>query len=158
MRKVILNTTPMIALSEIGKLYLFKELYGEVYIPEAVYEEVKSEPAYSDVRKNSDWIHVTTVTDDSNRFFFKSRLHAGEVEVMMLALETNADLVVLDDNLARKTAKYMGLTITGTLGVVIKAKKEGLINNAGEVFDKLINSGLFISDEVKEIALHEAGE
>ncbi len=101
---------------------LFKELYGEVYIPEAVYEEIKSEPAYSEVRNNSDWIHVETVTDDSKRAFFKTRLHAGEVEVMMLAMETNADLVVLDDCLARKTAKYVGLAITGTLGVVIKAK------------------------------------
>ena len=59
---------------------------------------------------------------------YQAKLHAGEVEVMILAQETpKADLVVLDDNAAKKTAKFLGLKVTGTLGVILKAKKQGFI-------------------------------
>lgn len=54
---------------------------------------------------------------------YQAKLHAGEVEVMILAQEEPpANLVILDDNAAKKTAKYLGLKVTGTLGVLIKAK------------------------------------
>ena len=124
MRKVVVNTTPLIALSEIGKLSLLKDLYGEIYIPMAVLDEVESEPAFTEVRTSSEWIHVVEVKDTSQKKLFQTRLHAGEVEVMLYALESKADLVILDDKLARRTAKYMGLTISGTIGMLGKRKRK----------------------------------
>ena len=60
---------------------------------------------------------------------YKAKLHAGEVDVMILAqADPKADLVIIDDN-AAKTAKYLGLTVTGTLGVLIKAKQSGIISS-----------------------------
>lgn len=56
MRRVVVNTTPLIALSEIGKLNILKDMYGEVSIPKAVYDEVKLEPAYSEVNTSLDCI------------------------------------------------------------------------------------------------------
>ena len=58
---------------------------------------------------------------------FRVKLHAGEVEVMILADEMNADLLLMDDNAAKKTAKFLGMTVTGTLGILIRAKKEKYI-------------------------------
>ena len=52
MRRVVVNTTPLIALSEIGKLNILKDMYGEISIPKAVYDEVKLEPAYSEVNSS----------------------------------------------------------------------------------------------------------
>jgi len=158
MRKVVVNTTPLIALSEIGKLSLLKDLYGEVYIPKAVLNEVESEPAFTEVRASSDWIHVVDVKDDSQKKLFQTRLHAGEVEVMLYAIESQADLVILDDKLARRTAKYMGLTISGTVGMLVKAKERGFLKEVKPVLESLIQNGLFVSPEVRQMVLHEADE
>lgn len=63
------------------------------------------------------WICVESIRDDTEKKMYKAKLHAGEVEVMILAQEQKADLVIIDDNAAKKTAKYLGLTVTGTLGI-----------------------------------------
>ena len=158
MRKVVVNTTPLIALSEIGKINLLRDMYGSIYIPEAVLDEVKHEPAYSYVNNASDWIRVVKVQDESQRKMFQSRLHAREVEVIMYAIESDADLVILDDKLARKTAKYLNLTITGTLGVIIKAKERGYINEVKPIMEKLIQNGLYVSIDVQKMVLKRTGE
>ena len=85
-------------------------------------------------------------------------MHAGEVEVMILAQEQNADLVIMDDNTAKKTAKFMGLNVTGTLGVLLRTKKEGYIDLIEPIINELINDGLYVSDVVREYVLKEAGE
>ncbi|MBQ9031493.1 MAG: DUF3368 domain-containing protein [Parasporobacterium sp.] len=158
MRKVVVNTTPIIALSDIGYLHLLKKLYGEIIIPQAVYDEILSEPALSDVKMNRDWIRVEKIQDTSQKKMYKARLHAGEVEVMILAQEKNADLVIIDDNTAKKTAKYLGLTVTGTLGVLLKCKSSGYIEEVKPVLEKLEDNGLYISSSVKEYVLELAAE
>jgi predicted nucleic acid-binding protein len=60
---------------------------------------------------------------------FSARLHAGEVDVMILAQEAGAGLVLMDDNAAKKTAKFMGLNVTGTFGVLLRGKREGIIDS-----------------------------
>lgn len=157
MRNVIVNTTPIIALADIGQLNLLEKIYGEILIPEAVFLEVVSEPARSLV-KGSDWIKVRKVAAPVQRSHFSTRLHAGEIEVILLAQESNADLLIIDDNMAKKTAKYLGLTVTGTMGVLLKAKKEGHIKKVKPLVDRLIANGLYISPTVREYVLSQAGE
>lgn len=157
MRKVISNTTPLIALANIGHLELLHKLYERIIIPQAVMDEVISEPAKSLI-KNSSWIHVEQIKDTSKKTFYRARLHAGEVEVMILAQEQNADLVIMDDNTAKKTAKFMGLNVTGTLGVLLRTKKEGYIDLIEPIINELINDGLYVSDVVREYVLKEAGK
>ena len=77
---------------------------------------------------------------------------------MILAQEQGAELVIIDDNAAKKTAKYLGLKVTGTLGVVLRAKNEGLIKSVKTIMEKLSNDGFFIGEEVKRLVLREAGE
>ncbi len=155
MRKVISNTTPLIGLADIGCFDVLQKLYEEIMIPAAVFEEVKSEPARTLVR-NSDFVYVYPVKDSQSRKMFSSRLHAGEVEVMLLAEERQADLLIMDDNAAKKTAKFLGFKVTGTLGVLLKAKKEGHINDIGPLVEKLQETGFYVSPKVKQYFLEEA--
>ena len=157
MRKVISNTTPLIGLADIGCFDVLQKLYKEIMIPAAVHEEVKSEPARTLVR-NSDFIHVYPVKDSQSRKMFSSRLHAGEVEVMLLAEERQADLLIMDDNAAKKTAKFLGFKVTGTLGILLKAKKEGHINAIKPLVEKLQETGFYVSPKVKQYVLEEANE
>lgn len=157
MRKVIANTTPLIALGSTGYLNLLHELYGEIVIPQAVMDEIRSEPARSAV-KHSDWIKVRAVADNSQKKLFRARLHAGEVEVMILAEEMDADLLIIDDNTAKKTAKYLGMNVTGTLGVLLRAKREGHLDAVKPVLAAIKADGLFITDEIVAYVLREAGE
>lgn len=157
MRKVIVNTTPIIALADIGYLDILQKIYTEVIIPEAVYAEILSEPARSQVSA-AKWIKVQKVTNEKAKSLFSARLHAGEVEVIMLAQESGADLLILDDNAAKKTAKYLGLTVTGTLGVILRAKRDGIIDVVKPLIDSLVKDGLYVSNEVQNYVLTEAGE
>lgn len=126
MRKVIVNSTPLIALSKVGRLELLKQMYGEIYIPDAVFREVtmKNDSVREEIMK-SIWIHIETVKNNRDRRMYSAKLHAGEVEVMILAQESDTDsLVVIDDYAARKTAEFLGLNLTGTVGMLIKAKRQ----------------------------------
>ena len=114
MRRVIVNSTPIIVLCNIGLLDILKALYAEICIPEAVYREVteKDDSACQVLKTALNWIHVEKIANQSDKKMYKAKLHDGEVEVMILAQEGTADdLVVIDDNAAKKTAKYLGLKV-----------------------------------------------
>lgn len=77
---------------------------------------------------------------------------------MILAQEQKADLVILDDNAAKKTAKYLGLPVTGTLGVLIKAKRMGIIESVKPLITELRKNGFHVSGTVERMVLEQAGE
>ena len=161
MRRVVVNSTPLLVLGNIGQLDILRSLYGKIIIPEAVYREVteKEDAASKAVRSASDWIEIETVRDMSEYALYHARLHAGEVETMILAQQKPAaDLVVLDDNAARKTAEYLGLTVTGTIGILIKAKQNGIISQVGPLLKEIIQNGFYISDRLLSVILNAAGE
>ena len=158
MRKVIVNSTPIIGLANIGKLDLLRLVYGQITIPQAVYDELISPAVKRQVLQNLEWIHVDQIKDASQKKMYRAKLHAGEVEVMILAQEQNADLVLLDDNAAKKTAKFLGLTVTGTLGLLLRAKREGYIEAVVPVMDALAADGFFIHDTVRRMVIEQAGE
>ena len=89
---------------------------------------------------------------------FSARLHAGEIEVLMLAQECDADLLVIDDNAAKKTAKYLGFMVTGTMGVLLGAKREGYIDLVKPLMERLIADGFYVSPMVRDYVLEAAGE
>ncbi len=104
MHKVVVNTTPLIALSHVGQISVLRKLYGEIIIPEAVYKElsVKTESVCKKVVDSSlDWIRVEKIKDLMARDMYKTQLHDGEVEVMILSKEITADVVIIDDANAR---------------------------------------------------------
>lgn len=160
MRKVVVNSTPLIVLCGINQLCLLRELYQEIFIPEAVFREVtaKDDAASSQLRAAQDWIHIREIQDQSEKKMYRARLHEGEVEVMILSRECNADLLLIDDNAAKKTAKYLGFSVTGTLGVLLRAKKQGLIPKIAPLLAEMKQNGFYISDAVMHMVLQQAGE
>ncbi len=157
MRKVTVNSTPLISLCKIDALDLLRKRYGEITIPEAVFQEVtaKNDQVKELLFANRSWIHVEPITKAADKKMYKAKLHDGEVEVMILAQESNADLVVIDDGPARKTAEYLGLTLTGTIGILIKSKQAGDIASVMPYMNALLDKGIYIKpslmEEVKKI-------
>ena len=143
MLKVIVNSTPIIVLCGIGKLDILRRLYGEITIPAAVYREVTAieDSVCMQIKNAGSWIHVECVHDNTEKKMYKAKLHAGEVEVMILAQEQMADLVIIDDNAAKKTAKYLGLTVTGTLGILLKAKSQGIVQRVDILLAEMKRNG-----------------
>lgn len=160
MRKVIVNSTPLIILGNIDRLDILQKIYGEIIIPRAVFEEVtsKNDDAKLKLSQNLSWIKICEVKDKSNRKIYQSKLHDGEVEVMMLANEISADLLIIDDNAAKKTAKFLGFNVTGTLGVLLKAKTQKIIGEIKTILKEMLNRGFYISPKVLEIVLKTANE
>ena len=151
MRSVVVNSTPIISLDSIGRLDLLAKLYSKIYIPYAVYEEVcvdgdekiniNSLLAYSN-------FSIERVSNDAAKKYFATSLHKGEVETMILTTELEAGLCIIDDHVARNYAKFLGMKVTGTLGVLVKGKESGLIEKVTPIMDGLIHKGIYISDKL----------
>jgi predicted nucleic acid-binding protein len=161
MRKVVVNTTPLIALSHIGQLDILKKIYGEILIPNAVYNELSAKPdsiCKIEVDNSKDWVRVEEIKNQMAKSMYKTQLHEGEVEVMILAQEVNADLVIIDDANAKKHAKYLKLPVTGTLGVLIKAKQSGYVDKLKPMLQMMIENGIYISQDLVKLCLKQVGE
>ena len=161
MRKVVVNTTPLIALSHVGQLDILKKLYGEIIIPKAVYRELSAKTesiCKKAVDRSLEWIRVENIKNQMAKTMYKTQLHDGEVEVMILSKEIAADVVIIDDANAKKHAKYLGLPVTGTLGVLIKAKREGHINELKPILHQMAENGIYISKSLIELCLKQVGE
>lgn len=160
MRKVIVNSTPLIVLCGIGRLEILQKMYTEITIPVAVYREVieKEDSVQEQLKNAADWIHIQEIKDHSEKKMYKAKLHDGEVEVMILCQEQSADLAIIDDNAAKKTAKYLGIPVTGTLGVLIKAKQRGVVKEIRPIISDLKARGFYISYQVEKMVLECAGE
>lgn len=114
--------------------------------------------ACKQIKIQRDWIHVEAIRDRGEKKMYKAKLHAGEVEVMILAQEQKADLLIIDDNAAKKTAKYLGLSVTGTLGVLLKAKRQGLIDKISPLLCEMRQNGFYIDSVLEAFVLEQAGE
>lgn len=159
MPKVVSNTTPIISLLKLNQLNLLRQLYDQIYIPLAVYREIEAGKAkgyYKDLSK-IDWINVVDIKDKKSVKYFLD-LDKGEAEAIVLATEYNADLILLDERLGRFYAKHAELKVTGTIGILIKAKMEGLIENVKPMLEDLIKKEVWISDKLKSEILKKIGE
>ena len=161
MRNVVAKSSPLIALSGISQLHLLRLLYGSVMIPDAVYQEISAKPdsvCKKMVDEAQDWMQVCPIENLIAKNLFQSRLHAGEVEVLILAQEKSADLVIMDDALAKRHAMYLGMRVTGTLGVLMKARQNGHIAALRPLIREMQRNHVYISDAVSEQCLRMIGE
>ena len=159
-QRVVSNTTPIIALSVIGRLTLLRELYAEVLIPPAVYSEIMAggaRRAGAAELRHASWIR-TVPLQDPRRAELLVDLDRGEAEAIALAMELDADLLLIDERLARRHALRLGLTITGSLGVLLKAKERGLVSELRPLIQELRRNKIRLSEDVVQQALRLAGE
>ena len=143
---IVSNTSPITNLSAIGKIQLLEQLYGEIIISSAVFQELTqwgdSIPGAKEV-KTYDWIIVKPVNNVRLVQSLKNKLDEGESSVIALALELNADWLIIDEQLGRQTATEYNLKITGILGILIEAKRQKLIPLVKPILDDLINTAKF---------------
>ena len=159
MPKIVSNTTPLISLLKIDQLALLQKIYRNIIIPSAVFAEVeqgKTKPYYTDLSK-LDWISIQEIREQKAMSYFYD-LDAGEAAVIILATELKADLVIIDEILGRRFAKHAGHQVTGTLGILMKAKELGLIDKVGPLLDEMQQKGIWMSKQLKEKILKRAKE
>jgi uncharacterized protein len=159
MRKVVSNTTPIISLLKVGKLDLLKELYIELYIPYEVYCEIeagKHKEYYVDLMQY-EWIHIVKIQNEKSLLFFLD-LDKGEAEAIVLANEIDADLIILDETLGRFHANHIGLKVTGTIGILLKAKENKIIDKIKPLLEELAQKGIWLSENLIKQTLTKAHE
>ncbi|HXM44262.1 MAG TPA: hypothetical protein VN924_23705 [Bryobacteraceae bacterium] len=130
---VVSDTSPILNLARIGRLDLLQLLYRQVLIPDAVFEELTDSkrdlPPAIDLA-SMQWLIVLAATNQSRIGELLENLDAGEAEAIVLAIELQADLLLVDERRGRRAAAAAGLTIMGLIGVVARAKRAGLIDRA----------------------------
>ncbi|XDD53011.1 DUF3368 domain-containing protein [Leptospira sp. WS4.C2] len=140
MPDVISNTSCLILLSKIQQFGILKSLYNSVIITDTVKTEFGE--------NIPDFIKVKNPKQEFSVKSLEQILDSGEASTIALALESKNSLVILDDLKARKIAKNLGLKITGTLGILAKAKTLGIIEDLEKQIDELQRKGIWISDSV----------
>ena len=159
MLKIVSNTTPVLSLLKLSRLDILKELYTDIIIPEAVYLEIEAgrdKDYYIDLSELK-WVKIGKIKDKNALKYFLD-LDAGESEAIVLATEIKADVILIDEKLGRLYAKHANLKVTGTIGVLLKAKKEGLIKEIRPLLHELIAKDVWISQKLIDEILHQAGE
>jgi predicted nucleic acid-binding protein len=147
---IIADTSCLIVLSKVGELDLLRGLYGKITLTQEIVLEY-GEPLPK-------WVEIGVAKDKYSQQLLEMQIDKGEASAIALALETSEHILILDDWKARKIAKRLGLTVTGTLGVIIKAKNTKIIPSIKPILDKLRDSNFRISEELEEMALREANE
>lgn len=152
---VISDTTPIISLIKINRIDLLERLFGEVLIPNAVFHELTTNTLYSDevqIIKASSFMKTISIKNHKSLEILQaiSGLDDGESEAIILADELKSDVLIIDERKGRKVAQKMGITITGTIGILIQAHNEKMIS-ADEIklyLDQLKNSNIRLSDSL----------
>ena len=158
MLKVACNSSPLIHLAKIKMLEILEFFFGEILVPEVVYRECVGEGGEREDAKEIEkarWIRVVNIQDEELKIALNVVLDEGESESIVLALEQSADLILLDDYEAREFARTYGLNITGTVGILMKAKKEGKITSLKEELERLRESGFWLSNDLYAQVLQE---
>lgn len=137
---VISDTSTLILFQKIEQLELLKKLYIELLTTPEIAEE------YGEILPN--WIKVESVADRKYQEFLETQVDSGEASAIALAKEYDDVLLLIDDMKARKLANKLNLKITGTLGIIHKAKQVGLIDNVKPLIEKLLNTNFRIKDNI----------
>jgi predicted nucleic acid-binding protein len=151
--KAVVDSTPLIALSLIDQLHLLSQLFDEVLVPPAVYEEVVTQgidrPGATALA-NCPWIQVQAPRASAILEPMLLGLDAGETQVLLLAREVQPDWVLMDERLGRRIAHAMGLPLKGTVGLLLAAFRAGLItkSHALVAMRELVAKGIRISPTV----------
>ena len=150
------NTSPLLNLAIIGRLELVRAQFEGVLVPPAVVEEFRLQegrPGSSALRRaiEEEWIVVEDPSDDPLVRTLGQDLDLGESEAIALAVEKEAGLILLDEREGRRRARNVGLEVTGLLGVLIRADREGNLSSLSEAIAQLEEeAGFWISDALRE--------
>ena len=136
--RVVSNTSPIIALSGISRIDLLQKLYGEITIPEAVFQEITSDnlPGCQEVTSLS-WFIKKAITNKDETASLAMELDTGEAEAITLSLELKAGLLLIDERKGKLVADRFAVKNVGVLGILLEAKKKNLIKAVKPLLDDL---------------------
>ena len=159
---IVSDTSPINNLAAINHLYLLHQLYGTVLIPEAVYQEL-TDPNFpvagATEVQTLDWIQTRSVRDRTLVEALSNELDIGEAEAIALAVEIQADQILIDERRGRLIASRLNLRYTGILGVLVEAKSQGLIAEVKPLLDALISeAGFWVAEPLYNSVLQLINE
>ena len=150
------NTSPLVLLDKADQLWILGKLFEKVFIPSAVDTEWLRPGGYVVPQ----WLSVATLSQDAVSIAkdLYQKIDKGEAEAIALFTSMKADLLLIDNLNGRRQAKAMGLPVVGTLGILIAAKRKGIITEITAALEILKQHRFYVSDEVLKRALILAGE
>lgn len=154
---IVSNASPLIVLLKINKLSILKELFRKIIISVAVYNEITTKEPDKLIFDKIGWIKTRSVTNIEMTALLEKLIDRGEAEAIVLAKELKVTLLI-DDAKARKYAKLLNIEVMGTLGLLKKAKKSGLIQSVRKVIEDMLAEGYYIEDKLVRKILKDVGE
>ena len=160
-RHVVINTGPILALTAaLGDLQILNDLYEEVHVPAEVCHEIMvggtngfGVQQFIDATWLTKWEFNQKIPP-----FLENSLDKGEASVVQLALAEKIATVCIDEAVGRRIGRLNGLDLTGSIGVLLRAKREGLVANIGDSLIRMHKNGIWLSDRVINFAIQQAGE
>lgn len=149
-KTIISDTSCFIILSNIGELDLLQKVYGQIITTIEIATEFGEQLP--------DWVSIHPVADKYRQQLLEMQIDKGESSAIALALETPDCTIILDDFKARKIANQLDLHITGTIGVIVRAKLNGIVPSIKPILQKIKEADFRLSIEIELFALKEAGE
>lgn len=147
---IISDTSCLILLDKIGELHLLNKLYGRILLtPEIVNEFGKELP---------EWFDVKSAINKAYQRALEASLDPGEASAIALAVEEEDSLLIIDELRGRKFAEQLGLNFTGTLGVLINAKQQGILKSVKPALGKIRETNFRLTQELEQRILKMVGE
>jgi predicted nucleic acid-binding protein len=151
--KAVSNTTPLRYLIAIEQERLLGKLFEKVFVPVAVYEELTDARTPEIVRRCvaslPAWFEVRTV-DETRPATFPVPLHRGERQAILLAEALRVDVLLIDEQIGRTIALSRNVPLSGTLGVLERADRMGLVSDFPQILQRLKASGFFITEALEQ--------
>jgi predicted nucleic acid-binding protein len=157
---IIINSSPLIVLFKSQQAELLPQLFTEILVPEGVFTEVTlagENDAASKALPSVSWVKIVNITNVSPEVAAWD-LGFGESQVLSLALTTLDCAAVVDDRAARRCGQSLGITTIGTGGLLVLAKRRGIISSVSPGIQALRDAGLWLSDTVVGLLKQQAGE
>jgi predicted nucleic acid-binding protein len=147
---IISDTSCLILLAKIGELNLLDKLGKKVFITPAIQKEFGNKLPF--------WIKIKEPKDNHYQQILEMDLDEGEASAIALSLETDNSIVIIDDLKGRKLAQKLNLRYSGTFGLILRAKQEGIIDRVKPLLDKIKTTNFRISEKLIAVILEQAGE
>ncbi len=149
-RTIISDASCLILLDKIGHIEILNQLFGQIVTTSVIAQEFD--------RPLPEWIHLQEPVDKNYQNIIQTSVDKGEASAIALAIELDDCLLIIDDMKGRQLAIQLGLTITGTLGVIVNAKESGFISSVKPLLEQIKQTNFRMSDKVEQEILRKAGE
>ncbi len=147
---LIVDTSCLILLNKINELYLLKEISAKVYITSTILNEYGKDLPQ--------WMIIKNPKDKHYQKLLEIDLGKGEASVIALSLELDNTIILLDDLKARNIAEKLKLKYSGTFGLILRSKQEGIIKKVSPVIDKIKKTNFRFDEKLFKIVLQKSGE